>query len=193
MILNLADGSKTSLPDVRSYRLPRDNGTWMIYTAAPDSARAPGDTASRNPGAPGSGAAGGRGAGLGGRGGAPAARAAPTARPSCSATSTRAPRSGFPTCSCMRSTTARRCWPTPSRRATRTKDGVYIRTMATGATKTVLSGRGNYRDFAFDRTQTAVRLHDRPRRVRQAGQRAACIYVGVREDGYRCARGRRRR
>ncbi len=34
-----------------------------------------------------------------------------------------------------------------------TKDGVYIRNLATGAVTTVLSGPGNYRAFAFDRAQ----------------------------------------
>ena len=34
-----------------------------------------------------------------------------------------------------------------------TKDGMYLRNMATGVVKTLAAGRGNYRDFTFDRTQ----------------------------------------
>ena len=39
-ILSLADGKVTSIPAVRSFRLPRDNGTWLTYVAEPDSSGA---------------------------------------------------------------------------------------------------------------------------------------------------------
>src|SRR3954469_16663203 len=34
-----------------------------------------------------------------------------------------------------------------------TKDGVFVRDMATGQTRTIITGQGNYRALAFDRTQ----------------------------------------
>ncbi|MEO7521912.1 MAG: hypothetical protein ABIW79_08865, partial [Gemmatimonas sp.] len=155
VILNLADGTKTSLPDVRSYRLPRDNGTWMIYTAAPDTTRAPGDTASRNPGAPGATPAGGGANRTGVRG--PGA-------------ATAGPRRTYGTAIVLRNldTGAEERIPdvlvyafddsakvlayTVASRDS-TKDGVFLRTMTTGTTKGLVTGRGNYRDLAFDRTQ----------------------------------------
>ena len=38
VMVNLADGSLTPMPTVRTYRLPEASGKWMVYTAAPDSA-----------------------------------------------------------------------------------------------------------------------------------------------------------
>ena len=38
VIISLADGKQTTLTDARGIRLPRDNGSWMIYTPAADSA-----------------------------------------------------------------------------------------------------------------------------------------------------------
>src|SRR6185436_9484358 len=37
-ILSLADGKVTTIPAVRSFRLARDNGTWVAYVPEPDSA-----------------------------------------------------------------------------------------------------------------------------------------------------------
>ena len=53
-----------------------------------------------------------------------------------------------------------------------TKDGVYLRNLATGATQTVLTGPGNYRAFTFDRAQQQFAFTSRPRRVRPAGRAA---------------------
>src|SRR4051812_15738196 len=63
-IVSLADGKITTLPGVRSFRLPRDNGTWVAYSPDATDSTA-GDSTSR---APAANAAGGRG-GRGGRGG----------------------------------------------------------------------------------------------------------------------------
>jgi dipeptidyl aminopeptidase/acylaminoacyl peptidase len=67
-------------------------------------------------------------------------------------------------------------------RADSTKDGVYIRTMATGATKPVITGPGNYRNFAFDRTQTQfVFSSDRDQFGRDSAQ--STIYLGSVKTG----------
>ena len=39
-IVSLADGKVTSIPDARSFRLPRESGAWVAYVAEPDSASA---------------------------------------------------------------------------------------------------------------------------------------------------------
>ena len=151
MIVNLADGSQRTLPDVRSFRLPRDNGSSMIYASGADTT-ARGDSSAGRAGAPG-GNAGGAG-GRGGRGGAAPA----------------GPRRAFGTTIVLRNldTTAEEkiadvltytfddsakvlAYTVASRDST--KDGVYLRTMATGAVKTVASGRGNDRDFSLDHRQ----------------------------------------
>src|SRR5439155_16176473 len=64
-IVNLADGKTTTVAGVRSFRVPRDNGTWVAYVPEPDSASTADST---NRGVPTAGG-GGRG-GRGGRGGA---------------------------------------------------------------------------------------------------------------------------
>jgi dipeptidyl aminopeptidase/acylaminoacyl peptidase len=62
-------------------------------------------------------------------------------------------------------------------RSDSTKDGVYIRNLTTGATKAVVTGPGNYRNFAFDRTQSQfVFSSDRDQFGRDSAQSA--IYLG---------------
>ena len=69
-IVSLPDGKVTTLAGVRSFRLARDNGTWVAYVPEPDSGSA--DSTNRGGGA--AAAGGGRG-GRGGRGGGGARRA----------------------------------------------------------------------------------------------------------------------
>src|SRR6185295_10061435 len=67
IIVNLADGKTTNIAGVRTFRLPRDNGKWLVYSAPDTSRRAAGDSANR--GGPGGANRGGRpGAGGAGRG-----------------------------------------------------------------------------------------------------------------------------
>ena len=75
VIMSLPDGKTTTIAGVRSFRLARDNGTWLAYVAE-DSAAA-GDSSR----APVQGAAGGGRGGRGGRGGGSGrARRAPPVR-----------------------------------------------------------------------------------------------------------------
>ena len=156
VMISLADGKQTTLPDVRSYRLPKDNSKWMVYTPAPDSA-ARADSAGRGAGAPG-GLAGGRG-GRGGRGGGEAGGgAAAGARRSYGSTVVlRNLESGVEekladvSAFVFDDSAKVLAYTVMSRDST--KDGVYLRTMNSGTTQTIMSGRGNYRDFSFDRAQ----------------------------------------
>jgi dipeptidyl aminopeptidase/acylaminoacyl peptidase len=143
VIIDLASGEQNTIANVRGYRLPSANGSWMIY--------APGAQDS----APAAGGAGGRG----GRGGAAGAPATPTG-----------PRRTLGSAIVLRNldTGAEErlsdvasytfddsakvlAYVIASRDST--KDGVYLRDLKAGTTRTVLSGPGNYRGFTFDRTQ----------------------------------------
>ncbi len=152
VILNLADGGKTTLPDVRSFRLPRDNSSWMIYTPAPDSAARADSGAGRG------GAAGGGAAGSGGRGGRGGAGGPAGARRAFGTTivlrniDTGVEEKLADVLAYTFDDSAKVLAYTVASRDS-TKDGVYLRTMATGAVKTVASGRGNYREFSFDHAQ----------------------------------------
>ncbi len=149
VMIALADGKQTTLPDVRSYRVPKDNGKWLIYTPMADSVSRGADSTTRV-GAPG-GLAGGRG----GRGGGGASTG---------------PRRTYGTSIVLRNLdtgveenmtdvlaftfddSAKVLAYTIASRDS-TKDGVFVRNMTSGATQAIMSGRGNYRNFTFDRAQ----------------------------------------
>ena len=146
VMVSLADGKITPLPNMRSYRLPEASGKWMVYTTSADSASSDSTRAAGGPGGP------------GGRGGP----AAPGAR---------GPRRTYGNPITLRNLdsgadeviadvvayqfddSAKVLAYTVASRADSTKDGVYIRNLVTGATQNVLTGPGNYRAFAFDRLQ----------------------------------------
>ena len=145
VMVSLADGKLTPMPNMRSYRLPEASGKWMVYTAAPDSAAAA-DTANRGATAPGRG---------GRSGGAPPG----------------APRRTYGTPITLRNLdtgsdeviadvvayqfddSAKVLAYTVASRADSTRDGVFIRNLGTGTTHAVLTGPGNYRGLSFDRAQ----------------------------------------
>jgi len=147
VIISLADGRQTTLADARNIRLPRENGSWMIYSPGADSAAR--DSASRA----GAAGAGGRG----GRGGGDAGAAAGPRRTYGSAVvlrnlDTNAEERLADVLSYTFDDSAKvLAYSIASRDST--KDGLYLRNMATGVVKTLAAGRGNYRDFTFDRTQ----------------------------------------
>jgi dienelactone hydrolase len=140
-ILSLTDGKVTAVPGVRSFRLPRDNGGWLAYVPEPDSASA--DSSARGPG-------------RGGPGGAPAA-----------------PRRTYGSPLVLRnlsSGTEERLsdvlayvfddsakvlgYTVVSRDST--KDGAFVRNLASGATLTLATGRGNYKALSLDRGVSQV-------------------------------------
>ena len=171
-IVSLADGKVTSISGVRSFRLARDNGTWVAYAAEPDSAA--GDSASRAP------ATGGRG-----RGG----RGAPVG-----------PRRQFGSTLVLRnlSTGAEErlsdvlsyafddsakafAYTVVSRDSTR--DGAFVRNLSSGTTTTLLTGHGDYKAVAFDRAGAQiVFLSDRDEFGRGAAPRYA-LYEALVKGG----------
>ena len=156
-VIRLADGSIETIAGARGFRLPEASSRWMIYTPAAD--RPAGDSAA-GAGRAGAGT-GGRGAGgggRGGRGGATGGQQGPRPRTVGSAIVLRNLETGVEERMTDVSTyqfddSAKvLVYAVASRDST--KDGLFIRDLANGTTRTVLSGPGNYRSFAFDRTQT---------------------------------------
>jgi dipeptidyl aminopeptidase/acylaminoacyl peptidase len=176
-MISLADGKVTELADWRSYRLPRYNGKWLVYSAAADSGTASADSAQ------------------GGRGAAPPARGGGAGRAGGAAAADSQPRRALGNAIVLRNLDTGADEPLSDvvsyafddsakvlayvvgSRSDSTKDGVYIRNMATGTTKAVVTGPGNYRNFSFDRTQGQfVFSSDRDQFGRDSAQSA--IYVG---------------
>ena len=144
VMVSLADGKIAPFPNMRAYRLPTASGKWMVYTAAPDSATSDSSQAA--------GAGTGRG-GRGGAGGTPAAR-----RTYGNPITLRNLDSGSDeviadVVAYQFDDSATVLAYAVASRADSTKDGVYIRSLATGATQGVLTGPGNYRSLSFDRAQ----------------------------------------
>ena len=151
-VVRLADGNIETIRGARAFRVPDASGKWLAYTL-PDSAAA--DSAAGR-----GGAAGGRGAAAGGRGGrGDGAGAAPTATRRTYGTpvvlrnlDTGAEERLADVLTYTFDDSAKVLAYTVTSRDS-TRDGVYLRDLATGTTRTVLSGPGNYRAFAFDQAQ----------------------------------------
>jgi len=149
VIVNLADGKTTTVAGVRSFRLPRENGKWIVYSAPDTARRAAGDSANRAGGAPNRGGAGRPGAG---------GPAAPRDRRSYgSAIILRNLDNGAEErladvlTYAFDDSAKVLAYTVVSRDST--KDGAYIRDLTKGTTQTLLAGRGNYRAFTFDKSQ----------------------------------------
>ena len=145
-IVNLADGKVTQMPEMRSIRLPRYSGKWMVYTASSDSS---GSDSTAGRGGAGAAGRGGRGGG-GARGGSRRSYGNPIVlRNMDSGADETIP----DVLAYQFDDSAKVLAYTVASRTDSTKDGVYIRNLATGATQTALSGPGNYRAFTFDHAQ----------------------------------------
>jgi dienelactone hydrolase len=156
VMISLADGKITPRADMRSYRLPQYSGRWMVFSPAGDSAAA-GDSTAAAAGGGRAGAAGGRG-GRGGRGGAGGGGgAAANRRVYGNAIVLRDLDKGaderIADVVAFEFDDSAKVLAYTVASHDSTKDGVFIRTLATGATQAVMTGPGNYRAFNFDRAQ----------------------------------------
>jgi dipeptidyl aminopeptidase/acylaminoacyl peptidase len=155
VLVDLATGTQTRI-EGRNARLPRASGRWMAYAPAADSA-ARGDSAGAGRGnAAAPAAAGGRGGAAGAAAGG-AARANGPRRTLGSAVVLRDLRDGSEqrledVVSYTFDDSAKVLAYVVGARDS-TKDGLFLRDLSTGTTRTVLSGPGNYRGFTFDRAQ----------------------------------------
>jgi dipeptidyl aminopeptidase/acylaminoacyl peptidase len=184
-VIRLSDGNVEAIKGARSFRLPDASGKWLAYSMV-DSATAAG----------GAGAAGGRGGrGAGGRGGAPAGEGGAAG----AAAANGAPRRTFGTPLVVRNldTGAEErladvtqytfddsakvlAYTVTSHDSTR--DGVYLRDLATGTTRTVMTGPGNYRAFTFDRVQQQFAFTSDKDEFGKADAKAA-VYLGTVKAG----------
>ena len=181
-IVSLADGKVTTIAGVRSFRLARDNGTWLAYVAEPDCA--PVATRRR---------AAARRAALAAA--VVVAAVAAVARQAAVVSSARtlvlrnlatgaeerldrrARRS--------RSTTAPRCSATPSCRAIRRRTARSSATWRRARRRRCSRGRGDYKALTFDRDRHAARLRLGPRRVRPRRQPRYTLYQASAKGGAR--------
>jgi dipeptidyl aminopeptidase/acylaminoacyl peptidase len=168
VMVSLADGKITPLPNMRSYRLPEASSKWMVYTSAPDSASA--DSARG-------------GAGRAGRAGGPAATRRTYGNPiTLRNLDTGADEVIADVVAYQFDDSAKVLAYTVASRGDSTKDGVYLRNLVTGTTKAIVSGPGNYRAFTFDRTQqTFVFTTDREDFGKPNARQA--IYLGSVKNG----------
>ncbi len=162
VIVSLADGKTTTLTGARSFRLPRENGGWLAYTPAPDSLNSP------DAGAP--GAVGAARGGRGGRGGGAAGgrrQYGSTLVLRNLATGSEERMADVLTYAFDDS--ARVFGYTVVSRDS-TKDGAYLRTLATSATTPLLTGRGDYKGLTFDRSGSQLVFVSDRDEIGQAGQ-----------------------
>jgi Prolyl oligopeptidase family len=148
-IVALPDGNVTILVKVRSFRLARDGGKYIAYLMESDSA------------APSSGGGGRAGGGRGGAaatgatttGGAGGARRDPgftlVLRELASGAETR-----IDDVSAFTMDDAEKWLAYTTSSADSTKPGAFVRQLSTGATTTLLAGKGNYRSLVLDRKGT---------------------------------------
>ena len=174
-MIKLSDGSLT-LVDGRNPRFAKDNGTWMLYSIGADSTGA--DAAANAAG----GGRGGRVGAAGGRGGAPAGGrrqygAVVVLRNMDTGAEERLADVASSTFDDSAKVLAYAVISHDS-----TKDGVFIRNLATGAVQTVLTGQGNYRGFSFDHAQQQfVFASDRNEFGKDKARQT--IYIGTLKTG----------
>lgn len=174
VMVSLADGRVAPLPGARSFRLPLHSGKWMVFGTGPDSAA--GDSAA--------GRAGAAGAGRGGRGNA----ANGVVRRQYGSTitlrnlDTGADERLDDVLAYQFDDSAKVLAYTVASRSDSTRDGVYLRDLLAGTTRTVLSGPGNYRALTFDRAQQQLTfLSDRDEFGREGARFA--VYRGSVRSG----------
>ncbi len=141
-IVSVADGKVTTVPRVRSFKLPAASGNWLAYVAADSSASA--DSAAR-----------------GGRGGAAPDSAARSGRRQFGSPlvlrnmSTGAEERIADVVAFMFDDSAKVLgYTVASRQAGH--DGAYVRLLATGTTAVLLTGTGDYKGLVFDRAAQQV-------------------------------------
>jgi hypothetical protein len=140
-ILDLSDGKVTVIPGVRSFRLPRDHGTWVAYLAEPDSTA----DSSRAAGArPGGQATGPR-------------RTYGTPLMLRTLANGIAERFNDVLTYALDDSARALAYTVVSRDPTR--DGAFFRSLRSGSTLALAAGRGNYKGIVLDRSATQVAFY----------------------------------
>ncbi len=147
-IVSLADGKVTTVPHVRSFRLPSSNGAWLAFVPE-DSAASPDS-------------AGGAGAGRGGRGAGAAAPGDSSARGVRRTYGNPLVLRNLATGADERIADVQAFFFDDSAKVlgytvvsrTAGRDGAYVRNLTTGTTTTLLAGTGDYKSLVLDRTSS---------------------------------------
>ena len=146
-VIRLADGNIESIKGARGFRTPSANGKWLAYAMTDPVA----DSIAAATG--GRGGRGGRGGAGGGAADAQVARRTYGTLLMLRNLDTGAEEKVADVASYTFDDSAKVFAYTVTSRDS-TKDGVYLRDLNTGTTRTVMSGPGNYRAFTFDRAQS---------------------------------------
>jgi hypothetical protein len=176
VILSLPDGKQTTIAGVRSFRLPKDNGKWLVYSPADTTRRGAGaDTANRAGGQAGAANRGGRGGG-----GARDRRSYGSAIVLRNLETGAEQKIDDVLAYTFDDSAKVLAYTVVSRDST--KDGAFIRNLSNGTTQALLTGRGNYRAFTFDRAQQQfVFTSDRDEFGKPNAQ--ATLYYGTLKSG----------
>ena len=151
LIVNIADGKTTVIPGVRSFRLPKSGGSWLAYVIESDSTG--GDSSSRGGTATSvtGGGRAGRGRGTAGQAGRRQFGSGLVLRNLATGAEERV---ADVLTYAFDDSAKIFAYTVVSRDSTR--DGAYLRTLSSGATATLLGGRGDYKALALDRAGTQV-------------------------------------
>lgn len=146
VIVSLADGHQTTVANVRSFRIAPDAGDWLAYVPQPDSAA--GDSTNR---------AGGNGrGGRGGRGGAPSGPRRQFGSPLVLRNLATGAEEKLSDVLAFAFDDSAKVFGYTVVSHDSTKDGAFVRNLASGATTTLLTGHGDYKDLTFDRAGAQV-------------------------------------
>jgi len=149
VIMSLPDGKTTTIAGVRSFRLARDNGTWLAYVAEDSAAAGESDRA------PVQGAGGGRG-GRGGRGGGAPGGRRQFGNPLVLRNLATGAEERMSDVNAFAFDDSAKALAFTVVSRDSTKDGAYLRTLSNGTTSTLLAGHGDYKDLVFDRTGAQI-------------------------------------
>ncbi len=149
VMVDLTTGQITPMDEVRSFRLPSESGRWVVFSKPADSTA--NDSTARSGGS--SQPAAGRSGRSGGNGANGANRRSYGNPIILRNLDSGADEVIDDVTQYVFDDSARILAWTVASRSDSTKDGVYIRDLATGATRAVLAGPGNYRSFTLDEAQ----------------------------------------
>ncbi len=154
-IMSLPSGEVTTLPRVRSFRMARDGGAFLLYQAEVDSAaaRTPGDSAARPAARPAA------------AGGDSARRPAPRRETGSLLTIRRLASGAEDTLADVTSYTlhdSEKWLLYALGEADSTKSGLYLRDMNAGTVHTLRTGKARYRNLTFDREGTQLAFLEAP-------------------------------
>ncbi|MFI5229922.1 MAG: hypothetical protein ACHQWU_12690, partial [Gemmatimonadales bacterium] len=175
-IVSLPDGKVTTIPNVRSFRLPRANGAWVAYVPGADTTA--GDSSTR-------GGAGAAPAGRGGRGrGGPAGGRRQFGAPLVLRNLATGAEERLSDVLAFSFDDSAKVFAYTVVARDSSKDGAFLRDLRSGATATLLAGAGDYKSLELDHAGSQiVFLADRDEFGRAPRPRYTLYEASVRGGG----------